>query len=201
MNKIKLIIATFSLILIGCSDDDPISPDAATFTGTGTYTLTSITIHHGTDCSSADGVLGMCFPPAETVVSESECVETGTGTCMDEYGNGIDGIDAEADCPDGNIWINFGWNLWMNIFPAMLTIFSDAGTYTHSQSGGMEDWRLGGGEEDESGTWTLDGTTLTMTSSEGEVTTATVSGSTFTVEQFDTFTSVIVDCAEMVFTK
>ena len=64
-----------------------------------------------------------------------------------------------------------------------------------------EDWRLGGGEEDESGTWTLDGTTLTMTSSEGEVTTATVSGSTFTVEQFDTFTSVIVDCAEMVFTK
>ena len=188
LNKIKLTIAIFALIFVGCSDDDPVSPDAASFTGTGTYNLSSYILHPGGDCSDDNGTSGMCFPFAEPPVSESDCDETGTGFCMDaNTGDSIEGIEAAADCTgDDKIWIIVGWNLWVNIFPTMTLTFSDDGTYTDSG--------------DESGTWTLDGTTLTATDSEDEVITATVSGNTLTTEMIDAFFT-DVDCAEMVFTK
>ena len=98
-----------------------------------------------------------------------------------------------------------GWNLWLNFFTNTTITFSDDGTYTES--------------DDESGTWTLDGTTLTMTDSEDEVTTATYSGNTITLEDAyeahcdeDTYTDEQsceeagygwndAECVEMVFTK
>ena len=106
--------------------------------------------------------------------------------CMDAQGNGIEGIETVANCTGDNKLVNMGWNLWLNLFTTMTITFSDDGTFT--------DW------EDESGTWTLDGTTLTMTDSEDEVITATVSGNTLTTEMIDSFIT-DVDCAEMVFTK
>ena len=109
-------------------------------------------------------------------------VADGTGTLCD----GIEGIDAEADNTGDNRWINFGWNIWEALFPDMSFTFSDDRTYT--------DW------EDGNGTWTLDGATLTITESEGEVSTATVSGNTLTAERIESIIS-DADCAVMVFTK
>ena len=183
MNKIKLIIVTFALILVGCSDDDPVSSDT---TVTGTYTISTVTMHTSGDCSDDNGTSGTCFPPAEPTVSESDCVETGIGFCMDGGGDSIEGIEIEADCTGANKWVNMGWNPWLNLFPTMTITFSDDGTYTES--------------DDESGTWTLDGTTLTMTDSEDEISTATVSGNTLTIEMIDSYFS-DVDCAVIVFTK
>ena len=186
MNKVKLILICFSLILVGCSEDDPVSPVEETVFGT--YVLSAI-IMHGADCSVDDGSSGVCFPPEDGtfITFESDCVETGTGDCWDENSNGIEGI-VEIDCASPNRWVNFGWNLWTAFFPELSYTFSDDGTYT--------------GGEDESGTWTLDGATLTATdSSSDEVIIATVSGNTFTAQVLDTFTSDSVDCAEMTFAK
>ena len=163
--------------------------DASNDCASGTYTLSTVTMHTSGDCSDDNGTLGICFPPVEeTPVSESDCDETGTAFCMDaNTGDSIEGIEAAADCTgDDKIWIIVGWNLWVNLFQTMTLTFSDDGTYTDSG--------------DESGTWTLDGTTLTMTDSQGEVSTATVSGNTLTAEVIDAFIS-DVDCVVMVFTK
>ena len=160
--------------------------DASNDCVSGTYTISDVTLHTSGDCSDNNGTSGLCFPPAGTAVSEFDCVETGTGVCMDAEGDGIEGIETVADCTVDNMWVNFGWNLWMNLFPTMTITFSDDGTYTDS--------------DDESGTWILDGTTLTMTDSEDEIITATVSGNTLTIEMIDAYFS-DVDCAVIVFTK
>ena len=173
------------LFWVGCEDKDANGDSDVTVQSvSGTYTLSSVIVHSGGDCSADDGTSGVCFP--DIAVSQSDCVETGEGSCWDENSDGIEGIDAEADCTGDNRWINFGWNIWEALFPDMSFTFSDDGTYT--------DW------EDGNGTWTLDGGTLTMTDSEDEVTTATYSGNTLNVEIIDAITS-DEDCAEMVFTK
>mgnify|MGYP001345243457 CR=1 FL=1 len=176
------------LFWVGCEEDEAANGDGnvTVESVSGTYNISSVTVHSGGDCSVDNGTSGVCFP--DISVSQSACVETGAGACWDEDSNGIEGIEDEANCTGDNRWVNFGWNPWTNVFPAMSFTFSDDGTYT------------GKAFEDESGTWTLDGSTLTMTYSEGETITATVSGNTLTTEMIDSFIT-DVDCAEMVFTK
>ena len=53
MNKIKFIIATLGLLLIGCSEDDPASSRTVESVS-GTYIMTSLIIHEGGDCSADD---------------------------------------------------------------------------------------------------------------------------------------------------
>ena len=185
--KLKYFLLILPIIFwIGCEDKDDGSGDGniTVESVSGTYNISSVTVHSGGDCSVDNGTSGLCFP--DISVSQSACVETGAGTCWDEDSNSIEGIEDEANCTGDNRWVNFGWNPWINIFPDMSVTFSDDGTYT--------EW------DDESGTWTLDGTTLTMTDSEDEVSTVTVSGNTLTAEVIDAFFSE-VDCVVMVFTK
>ena len=123
-----------------------------------------------------------------------------------ETGDGMEGIE-EADCSaNGGVWIVFGWNLYVDVF-------TDGWSITFAYDGTFTNW------EDESGTWTLDGSTLTMTDSEGETITATVSGNTITLEDAseahcddDTYTDEQsceeagygwndAECVEMVFTS
>ena len=171
--------------MFGCEDKDVNGhSDVTVESVSGTYNISSVTVHSGGDCSVDNGTSGLCFP--DISVSQSACVETGAGTCWDENSNGIDGIEDEANCTGDNRWVNFGWNPWTNIFFALSFTFSDDGTYTDS--------------EDENGTWTLDGSTLTITDSEDVVTTATYSGNTFTSEIIEEVTSA-ENCVEMVFTK
>ncbi|SVC67798.1 uncharacterized protein METZ01_LOCUS320652 [marine metagenome] len=170
----------------GDDGDDDGDGDVTVESVSGTYNISSVTVHSGGDCSVDNGTSGVCFP--DISVSQSACVETGAGTCWDENSNGIEGIEDEANCTGDNRWVNFGWNPWTNLFPAMSFTFSDDGTYT------------GKAFEDESGTWTLDGTTITMTDSEDEVRTGTVSGNTITTELIEPIIS-DADCAVMVFTK
>ena len=187
--KLKYFLLVLPILFwVGCEDKDANGDGNGTVESvSGTYTLSSVIVHPGGDCSDDNGTLGICFPFAETPVSESDCDETGTGFCMDaNTGNSIEGIEAAADCTGDDKWIIVGWNLWVNLFQTMTLTFSDDGTYTDSG--------------DESGTWTLDGTTLTATDSEDEVITATVSGNTLTAEVIDAIIN-DVDCAVMVFTK
>ena len=181
-NKLMMVGVLLSVFYMSCEDDEATVDAQADFLGT--YTLSSVTVHSGVDCSADDGSSGLCFP--DMGVSQSDCVETGVGNCWDENGDGIEGIDTEADCTGDNQWVNFGWNLWVDFFPDHSITFSDDGTYTDS--------------EDENGTWTLDGSTLTITDSEDVVTTATYSGNTFTSEIIEEVTSA-ENCVEMVFTK
>ncbi len=178
-----LTITLISLIILSsCEDNDTKADDAVSLSGT--YTLSSVTVHSGDDCSADDGSSGLCFP--DTELSEADCNETGVGFCMDENGDGIEGIELEDDCTGDNDWINMGWNLWMVFFDDLYITFSDDGTWTDSD--GLN------------GTYTIDGTTLTSTDSDGEVTTATVSGNTITTEIVDSITS-DANCANLVFTN
>ena len=172
----------------GDDGDDDGDGDVTVESVSGTYNISSVTVHSGGDCSVDNGTSGVCFP--DISVSQSACVETGVGFCQDvNTGDGIEGIDAEADCTGDNRWVNMGWNSWMVFFSGLTITLSDDGTYV-----------LDAVDADESGTWTLDGATLTITESEGEVSTATVSGNTLTAERIESIIS-DADCAVMVFTK
>ena len=183
--KLKYFLLVLSILFwVGCEDKDVNGDSDVTVESvSGTYNISSVTVHSGGDCSVDNGTSGLCLP--DISVSQSDCVETGVGFCMNDDGDEIEGIDAEADCCGDNTWNNMGWNTWVVMFCGLTVTFSDDGTYV---------------VYDESGIWTLDGATLTMTNSEGEVSTATVSGNTLTAELIDAIIS-DVDCAVMVFTK
>ena len=74
MNKIKLTIAIFALILVGCSDDDNPVSSSVTLTE-GTYNLTAATMYDTADCSGT-GYSGMCFTD-ETATTEANCPSDG----------------------------------------------------------------------------------------------------------------------------
>ena len=105
MKRVKLILVCFSLVLFGCSEDDPVS-SVASFEG-GTYNILSTTIHDGDDCSSDDGISGLCFPGQGT--PEAEC-PTGDCNCSvslpdiaseeacDDVDGDWDGTGCEGDC-------------------------------------------------------------------------------------------------------
>ena len=189
--KLKYFLLILPIIFwIGCEDKDDGSGggNITVESASGEYTLFSVIVHPGGDCSADDGTSGICFP--EISNSQSACVETGAGQCWDEDSDGIEGIEDEANCTGDNRWVNFGWNPWMVFFSGLTLTLSDDGTYVLD----------GDSDVDESGTWTLDGATLTITDSEGEVSTATVSGNTLTAERIESIIS-DADCAVMVFTK
>ena len=129
MNRVKLILICFSLILVGCSEDedDPVSaPTDAEILASfpGTYTMSGLAEYPGGDCSvaadavtgecagydditiEADCPVGMCFGDVE--LSETDCPEDSwfTGYC--------DGGDAEFYTQEsceaaGEEWGHFGW--------------------------------------------------------------------------------------------
>ena len=105
MNSVKLILVCFSLVLFGCSEDDPVS-SVASFEG-GTYNISSTTIHDGDDCSSDDGVSGICFPgfgtpEAECPVGDCNCSvslpEIANEEACDDVDGDWDGAGCEGDC-------------------------------------------------------------------------------------------------------
>ena len=162
MNKIKLIIATFCLLLVGCSDDDNPASSSVTLTE-GTYSPTSIVQYAGTDCSGT-GSTGICSID-ETVTAEADCP---SGMCMD-------GTSAEADCPSG-MWMSLGW---MSYLDAIITQFSDfsivfgaAGVFTNF--------------EGDTGTYTIDVTTVTITDGDEIITGTLGADGTFTTHMPDT---------------
>ncbi len=191
--KLKYFLLILPILFwVGCEDKDVNGDSDVTVESvSGTYNISSVTVHSGGDCSVDNGTSGLCFP--DISVSQSSCVETGAGFCQDvNTDDGIEGIDAEADCTGDNRWVNMGWNSWMVFFSGLTLTLSDDGTYVLTVTNATDD--------DESGTWTLDGATLTITESEGEVSTATVSGNTLTAERIESIIS-DADCAVMVFTK
>ena len=247
MNKIKLILAIFSLVMVGC-DDDTVSSgnNDSTESISGTYTLSSVVVHGSGDCSDQNGVSGTCFP--EPQLSEAECpagncncssdlpevtteedcdavdgdwdgsdctVQCGAtteaeclafensdgdsgewytgGFCMNiNTGDGMSCGESNcqpSDCADDDevSWINIGWNLWAAVLPQISVTFSNDGTYSDSDNG--------------TGTWTQEGAVLTMVNSDNEVTTGTVSGSTFTTEDMDGVFGSDPVCSVMTFSK
>mgnify|MGYP001403843446 CR=1 FL=1 len=162
MNKIKLIIATFCLLLVGCSDDDNPASSSVTLTE-GTYSPTSIVQYAGTDCSGT-GSTGIC-PIDETVTTEADCP---SGMCMD-------GTSAEADCPSG-MWMSIGWTSYLD---AIITqnsdfsiVFGAGGVFTNP--------------EGDTGTYTIDVTTVTITDGDEIITGTLGADGTFTTHMPDT---------------
>ena len=168
-----------------CSADDGISglcfpdvgtPEAECPIGNCNCTEVMDGVTTEEDCDAVDGDWDdsqECEQDCDAT-TETECLAAdgdwySGGFCMDENGDGIEGIDTESDCTGENQWIILGWNLLTAWFSDSFT-FSEDGTFTMS---------------DMSGTWALDGATLTMTDSDGDVNTGTVSGDTITIEMTD----------------
>ncbi len=73
MKNVKLILASFCLVLVGCSDDD--DPASSTsYTLSGTFNATSMTMYMTEDCSG-DGMTGMCMDGVSA--DEAACTEAG----------------------------------------------------------------------------------------------------------------------------
>jgi len=96
LNRVKLILICFSLILVGCSEDDPVSAltDAEILASfPGTYTMSGMADYPGGDCSiAADAVTGQCTTD-EDITTEADCP---VGMCFG------DPELSETDCPDGD---------------------------------------------------------------------------------------------------
>ena len=122
MNKIKLTIAIFALILVGCSDDDnPAASSTPTLTE-GTYNVTDVTFYETADCSGT-GITHMC-------------------TTAD--------ASTEATCPSGG-WMTFVD--WMAASGQDESVTIAGGVMTYSE--GIP------------GTYTIDGTTISITDPAG----------------------------------
>jgi len=144
------------LIWVGCEDkkDDDVA-GAATFSE-GTYTLSSVTLYEGEECSGS-GISGMCFTDESATTEadcpagmcsdnvdggEAECEAAGatwiTGMCLDNDGNGINDSDAQASSEgcataEGN-WVIIGWNPLTTMFSAMMgnsVTFGADGVFTN----------------------------------------------------------------------
>ncbi|MBT5078233.1 MAG: hypothetical protein HOM61_04935, partial [Candidatus Marinimicrobia bacterium] len=97
MNKVKLILICFSLILVGCSEEeDSVSaPTDAEILASfpGTYTMSGMADYPGGDCSvAADAVTGECAG-YDDITTEADCP---VGMCFG------DPELSEADCPEDN---------------------------------------------------------------------------------------------------
>ena len=143
MNKIKLTITILGLILVGCSDDD--NPASSTLTLIeGTYIITDATLYEMADCSGA-AYSGICTTD-QTATTEATCP---SGACMD-------GVNTtEATCPSG-AWIVFGWTTLAEVIALSdqdesITIAGGVLTYS----------------EGIPGTYTIDGTTISITDPAG----------------------------------
>jgi len=178
LNKILILVITFSLILVGCSKDDPIS-SSLTFTE-GTYNVTGGTMYDNVACSGT-GSTGMCLIDP-TAMTEADCP---SGMCMDGSGAAaadcadgmwmtgmcIDGSGAAAaDCADG-MWMTIGWNSLIDLMSNFSIVFGSDGVFTNPDG--------------EIGTYAVDGTTVTITD-DGEIITGTLNADgTLTVDFSD----------------
>ena len=142
MNKIKLTIAIFALILVGCSDDDNPVSSPVTLTE-GTYNLTAATMYDTADCSGT-GYSGMCTTD-----------ETAT---------------TEATCPSG------GWMSLADVIAAeeesQSIIFGANGVFTNPDG--------------DTGTYTVDGTTITIQEDDDPLSGTLNADGTISVELSDT---------------
>ena len=156
MNKIKLTIAIFALILVGCSDDDNPVSSPVTLTE-GTYNLTAATMYDTADCSGT-GYSGMC----------------------------MDGVNTtEATCPSG-MWMALGWMSFADeaADDVASIIFGADGVFTNPDG--------------EIGTYTVDGTTITIVDGdEGTITGTLNADGTVSVELSDTAGCYDVDYEEV----
>ena len=125
MNKIKLTIAIFALILVGCSDDDNPLSSSVTLTE-GTYNLTAATMYDTADCSGT-GYSGMCFTD-ETATTEDTCPSDGWMSLAEAFAAEFEGEDVSL-------------------------IFGADDVFTNP--------------EGETGTYTVDGTTITIVEEDG----------------------------------
>ena len=197
--KLKYLLLTLPILFwVGCEDKDASGDSDAVESVSGNYSLTSATSHPEGDCSAAGGVAGICITDS-TATTEADCPAgmcmDGSGAdeasctegmwligmCLDDDGNGVEdeSVQASADActTAGYQWMAMGWMNLIDAFGDFSMTFADDGTFTSVS--------FGGADEAESGTWSLDGSTLTMTDSEGEINTGTVSGNTVTVELYD----------------
>ena len=173
LNKIKLTIAIFALILVGCSDDDNPVSSSVTLTE-GTYNMTDGTVYDTADCSGA-GYSGMCTTD-ETATTEATCP---SGMCMD-------GVNTtEATCPSG-MWMALGWMSFADeaADDVASIIFGADGVFTNPDG--------------EIGTYTVDGTTITIVDGdEGTITGTLNADGTVSVELSDTAGCYDVDYEEV----
>jgi len=194
LNKIKLTIAIFALILVGCSDDDNPVSSSVTLTE-GTYNMTDGTVYDTADCSGA-GYSGMCTTD-ETATTEATCP---SGMCMDGVntteatcpsglwytGMCMDGVNTtEATCPSG-MWMALGWMSFADeaADDVASIIFGADGVFTNPDG--------------EIGTYTVDGTTITIVDGdEGTITGTLNADGTVSVELSDTAGCYDVDYEEV----
>ena len=142
MNKIKLTIAIFALILVGCSDDDNPTSSSVTLTE-GTYNLTDGTIYDTADCSGT-GYSSMCTTD-ETAATEATCPSDGWMSLADV-------IAAEEE--------------------SQSIIFGADGVFTNP--------------EGETGTYTVDGTTITIVEDDDPGSCTLNADGTVSIEMSDT---------------
>jgi hypothetical protein len=160
MSIFKILIVTFSLFLLGCGDGSPTSSSVALVEGS--YTITSPTRYDNLECSGT-GSTGVCTTD-QTATTEATCP---SGMCMDGSGSAegncsenmwMSGMcldmsgNAEADCAEG-MWMNLGWNSYLDFMPSDFVVIFENGIYTASDA-----------EEDVTGTYTVDGNTVTIIS-------------------------------------
>jgi len=158
MNLFKLLILTLSLFLVGCGDGSPTS-SSVTFVE-GTYTITSLTSYSDLECSGT-GSTGMCISDGTAITEatcpsgmcmdmsgalEADCIEGMwmTGMCMDMSGA------AEADCTEG-MWMNMGWSSYLDYMPSIYVVRFENGIFTAPDA-----------EEGDTGTYTINGNTVTI---------------------------------------
>ena len=179
MNKIIVLGTLIALIIVGCSDsDDPASSGGdgsgggtATFTE-GTYSISDAVMYASEDCSGT-AIAGMCTTN-ESATSEADCP---AGMCMD--GSGIDessctegawltGLCVDGESGDmmmqysssntcvaaGGTWMTLGWMPLVDLFTAME---GESATFENGI------FSIGGTQV---GTYTVDGTTITILESE-----------------------------------
>ena len=191
MNIVKLILICFSLILVGCSEDDPVSAltDAEILASfPGTYTMSGLAEYPGGDCSvAADAVTGECITD-EDIMTEADCP---VGMCSD------DEYSTQALCEAAdNDWDNLGWMNYSDYLAedGMTITFLADGTYSepdficedndYNEIDAIDEaaCEAAGGEvHAEQGTWTLSSSTLTLTDVDGEeICSGETSGDSFT---------------------
>ena len=88
------------LFWVGCEEDEAANGvgNVTVESVSGTYNITSFSLHNGGDCSDGAGVTGTCFPNPSS--SEADC-PTGLCNCKAP----IEGVTTEEGCEDaGGEW-------------------------------------------------------------------------------------------------
>ena len=144
MKNVKLILASFCLVLVGCSDDeDSVTGSSVAFTE-GTYLVSSVMEYDG-DCGVGTAVTEICMSD-ESITDADSC----EGMCIDLYSyEMIDAADNATCTTAGGFW--FGWISLTEMYADFTVTFGADGVFTNTLDG--------------TGTYTVDGSELTITES------------------------------------